>query len=546
MKQDDEQARSGLTQLHQIDEKLGIQKTGDKTAYYQPSPETASNDPPVESTNRTIGDYEVLEILGEGGMGIVYQARSRITGQIVALKMIRPGALGTGKGQQRFLLEAEVAQSFEHPNIVPVYHVGLEQEQPYFCMKLVEGSDLKRHLKGVTVEQRRTRDYQRWIAALLAKLARAAHYAHDRGVIHRDLKPGNVLLDAEQEPFLCDFGLAKQAEQTNDHTETGAIAITPEYASPEQARGEVGLTRRTDVYSLGVILYEALTGVVPFRGENVLETIALLQIDDPLPPRERNPEIDHRLEAICLKCLQKDPEERYATAEALGKDLQRYLENQPSPTWPSTIRDFVANLFQSPFRLNEFAEIYWLILLMVLLSTPWYVIQYVLIRDYPEQEALLWATCFVPLIIGLLCGRYYRLKRQRAPTPAELVQRTLIRASSIAKLVILLAGRLYVSRGETFADVVKTTYPAVFAVLGVMYFAQGAFYWGRYNLHAVAYFLVALLIPLQLELAPLAFAALFCLGHLDLGLNLWRLYRRDLTKSPRSRLQPTTLGDSHD
>ncbi len=274
-----------------------------------------------------IDNYELLGEIARGGMGVVYKARQLNANRLVALKMMLTGSFASGVEAQRFRLEAESAANLDHPNIVPIHEVGRHCGQAYFSMKLIEGGSLAQHAD-------RFLDDPRGAAALLAKIARAIDYAHCRGFLHRDLKPGNILLDSEGEPHITDFGLAKRVGSNNlegagfpsEITHTGAILGTPSYMSPEQAAaGKVPITPSADVYSLGAVLYFLLTGRPPFRAESVMETVVQVTEQEPIPPSRIRPGVPQDLELICLKCLEKSPEARYPSALDLAEDLERFL-----------------------------------------------------------------------------------------------------------------------------------------------------------------------------------------------------------------------------
>ncbi len=275
------------------------------------------------------GNYELLEEIGRGGMGIVYRARQLTADRIVALKVIRRDRLESLPRDtqtatlDRFRHEAQAAARLEHEHIVTVYEVGDVNGQPFFSMRFVDGRTLAEMLKDGPIENRRAAGY-------LEPVARAVHEAHSQGILHRDLKPQNIPVDAKSDRALvADFGLAKLAEGGEELTREGEIMGTPSYMSPEQAKDSAGVTAHTDTYALGATLYHILTGRPPFQAANPLETLRQVIDEEPAPPRQVNPSIDLDLDTICLKCLQKEPARRYATAEALADDLRRYLDGRP-------------------------------------------------------------------------------------------------------------------------------------------------------------------------------------------------------------------------
>ncbi|PYK42115.1 MAG: hypothetical protein DME46_12290 [Verrucomicrobia bacterium] len=268
-------------------------------------------------------DYELLKEIGRGGQGVVYRARQKSLNRTVALKVIGVGRWATEAHLKRFRLEAEAAASLNHPLIVPIHEIRERGGYCYFSMNLVEGGQLDEVARKKEIPVRRA-------AELIAKLARTVHYAHEHGIVHRDIKPGNILLDAKGEPHLTDFGLARLIETESTVTRTTDVLGTPSYMAPEQASGNnAELTCATDTYALGAVFYQLLTGCVPFVGRSTYETVRLVLETDAKQPRLVNPKVDRDLSTICLKCLEKDPKRRYSSALALAQDLERWLQHEP-------------------------------------------------------------------------------------------------------------------------------------------------------------------------------------------------------------------------
>jgi serine/threonine protein kinase len=278
---------------------------------------------------RRFGDYDLLEVLGQGGMGIVYRARQRSANRIVALKVIRADRLANPSPDHqaaafaRFKLEAQTAAQLDHDHLVTVFEVGQCDQQPFYSMKYVDGCSLSELLRDGPLENRRAAGY-------LEAAARGVHEAHEHGILHRDLKPHNILIETKTDRALvADFGLAKLAEADGAMTVAGEVFGTPSYMPPEQAVDSSRVTTLSDVYSLGATLYHALTGRPPFLAATTLETLKQVVEQEPVRPRELNASVDRDLETICLKALHKEPRRRYASAAEFADDLRRYSVDEP-------------------------------------------------------------------------------------------------------------------------------------------------------------------------------------------------------------------------
>jgi predicted Ser/Thr protein kinase len=277
---------------------------------------------------RYFGDYELLEEIARGGMGVVWKARQTSLKRDVALKMIRAGALASPEEVQCFLREAEAAANLQHPNIVAIHEVGEHEEQHYFSMDYIAGRNLGALVKDATLSAQAAARYVKIIAE-------AVHFAHQRGTLHRDLKPQNVLIDEADQPRITDFGLAKIMKDDSRLTQTGTVMGSPSYMPPEQAAGRMGeIGPASDVYSLGAMLYELLTGRPPFQGATAMATLHDVIEAEPTAPRRLKPDIPTDLETICLKCLEKAPLVRYPTARALAEELERFLKGEPIQAQP--------------------------------------------------------------------------------------------------------------------------------------------------------------------------------------------------------------------
>jgi serine/threonine protein kinase len=329
---------------------------------------------------RYFGDYELLEEVARGGMGVVFKARQVSINRIVALKMILAGQLASPEDVQRFHREAEAAANLQHPNIVAIHEVGEHAGQHYFSMDYVAGTSLSAMVAENPLPAARAARYVQ-LAAL------AIHYAHQQGTIHRDLKPSNILIDEADQPHVTDFGLAKHIKGDAGLTATGQILGTPSYMPPEQASGRKGqVTPASDVYSLGAVLYELVTGRPPFRAESAIDTILQVLETDPVPPRLLNPKVPADLDTICLKCLEKDPAKRYRSAQEVADELGRFLAGEPIQARPPSLPFAVRHWFRQNIRATVWTAAMGL-LTGVLISLPllcgyWATVNYMVDNAY--------------------------------------------------------------------------------------------------------------------------------------------------------------------
>ena len=353
-----------------------------------------------------LGRYRLEEEIGRGGMGIVYRATRKSDATEVAIKMILKGDFASDLERRRFEAEAEAAAELEHANIVPILEVGHHQGLPFLCMPLIRGQTLAQRLLEGPLSGRRA-------ATLMRDVCHAIDYAHDMGVFHRDLKPSNILLDDRGKPYVADFGLAKRLRGSNSLTRSGAILGTPSYMAPEQAagaRGEQGAA--SDVYSLGAILYHAITGHPPFLGESSVDTVLMVLEQDPVPPRVLNPRVDRNLEMITMRCLQKPQDLRYPSSAALAGDLASYLEGRPIAAREGRLGQVIAQLFRETHHapiLENWGVIWmWhsLVLLVACLVTQWMKT----LNSPSYMYVMMWTLGF-----GTWAGVFWWLRRRMGP-----------------------------------------------------------------------------------------------------------------------------------
>ena len=463
---------------------------------------------------RRFGEYELLEELARGGMGIVYKARQLNLNRIVALKMILAGQLASSEDVQRFCTEAEAAANLDHPGIVPVYDVGAHGGQHYFSMGYVDGCSLAERLRDGPVSSHVA-------ATILHQICDAVHYAHEHGVIHRDLKPANILLETNEasegaRPRITDFGLAKRLTSDSQLTHTGQLLGTPSYMSPEQATAGAKhpIGPSSDIYSLGAILYQLLTGRPPFQAETALDTLSQLLESDPLPPRLLNRNVPRELEAICMKCLAKEPKHRYPSARELGNDLARYLNGEPIRAAGINLLDRVTQALRPSQREEHFRE--WGFGLMafgivILLSHA-----AIYFLEGSWQPSLV--TYFLPraVMFATLLGMLWHFRHHY-----------LLPTNSAERLVwVVWIGYLLALAASNAARVAlghhqRESY-ATFAVLaGFGFLIMGGHVWSGGYVVGLVFLSCAPLLALYVEAAPLISGGLWAAALFTFGLHYW-------------------------
>jgi serine/threonine-protein kinase len=458
---------------------------------------------------RPFGEFLLLEEVGRGGMGVVYRARQSSLHRTVALKVIQRG------DRDRFQFEAEAAAKLEHPHIVPVYGVGEYDGQPYLCMKYVEGTTLARLVADHPLPPREAARY-------VAQVARAVHHAHENGILHRDLKPSNILLDRQGRPYVTDFGLAKQVGGPH-LTASNAIVGTPSYMPPEQASGQRGqLSPASDVYSLGAILYELLTGRPPFRAATPVDTLLLVLDQEPVPPRQLNPRVDRALELICLKCLQKHADLRYPSAAALADDLDRFLNDETPSVWSGKFGDVIGGAFRQTHHAAVLEN--WGVLWM------WHSLAAFGQCAATAALAALGVTDRWPYlliwVVGLLiwCAIFWSLRKRGGPV--LFVERVIAHVWGAA--VIGTVGVFFVEM--LMGEPVLKLSPVLALFGGVVFTVKGGLLSGEFYVHAAAMYLTAVLMaPLMAVSVPAAvllFGVVVTLCFFQPGLKYYRQQAR--------------------
>jgi len=483
------------------------------------------------------GEYELLQEIARGGMGVVYKARQSRLNRTVALKMILSGQLASQDDVQRFYIEAEAAASLEHPGIVPIYEIGEHEGQHFFSMGFIDGAGLDVQVKNGPMPPREA-------AAVTQQVCEAIAYAHSQNVIHRDLKPANVLIDDSGQARVTDFGLAKKTDADSGLTATGQILGTPGYMPPEQASGESGtIGPAADIYSLGAILYALLTGRPPFQSGNVMDTLTAVLEQKPVPPSQLNPHLDPSLEKLCLKCLEKDPSSRYASADELIRDLRKYMDGESlsveSKAPLTMIRKTLARSRHDKSVGEWGALLCWIAPVVgcaemavawLCWDTAWDDSE--LRKNYPQPSviSLRIVQCLAIALIAWLYRTVWTLK-------VGAVERQLIATCTAffagcatilftVKLGVgawgLLDKEFYPYRpGEDFV-----AYQFLFLISGFFFASLGANYWGGCYVVAACFFLLAPVSVIYLPIAPVLFGLTWTIVLLVTGRRLLSLSRR--------------------
>ena len=492
----------------------------------------------VETPNdwlRRFGNYELLSEIARGGMGVVYKARQIGLNRIVALKMILAGQLASTEEVQRFHAEANAAAQLDHPGIVPIYEVGEQNGQHFFTMALVNGSNLAERLRHGPMPPRE-------VATLLRSVALAVQHAHDKGVIHRDLKPANILLEIAEpslfgkvvgaslergspayRPRITDFGLAKLMQSDAHLTGSGQVVGTPSYMPPEQAAGHTREIRETaDVYSLGAILYACLTGRPPHQAASALETVMQVLDAEPAPPRLLNPQVPRDLEAICLKCLRKDPKRRYSTAQQVADELQRFLEGEPTQASSVHLFDHMLHALRKDRHEENFRDWGWGLMAFGLVIAAAHAAVFLLESAGHGPLTAYWLPRGLMVAVLLVLLRRFR---QHSMLPTNSAER-LVWGVWVGYLICVAVVGVTLS----VSGLDSRLQYALSAILGGLgFFIMGVHVWGGAYVIGWSFLLAAPLLSLTLKSASLTYGVLWGVSLLAFGGHYWRLSRSSVS-----------------
>ncbi|HEY2762356.1 MAG TPA: serine/threonine-protein kinase [Pirellulales bacterium] len=474
---------------------------------------------PVVLSERALGqfgDYELLEKIAQGGMGVVYKARQISLNRVVAVKMILSGNLATNEDIERFTLEAKAVAKLKHPQIVVIHDVGRHDEQHYYSMEFIEGRSLAEEIRRGPMAPRKAAEY-------VEQIARALEFAHRNGVVHRDVKPSNVLIDEQGRARVTDFGLAKHVDRGDDLTLTGQIIGTPAYMAPEQItnrRGEIGPS--CDIYSIGALLYELLTGRPPFVAHDQFSTLLQVLDCDPQPLRQINDAVPRDLETICRKCLEKDPEYRYASAAELADDLARFLDGDSiKAASPKLVDRLVRTLERSQYD-REFHPWSRMMMHLAWISFATHSLVYVnnlLAPAYP----LLTLTAIRLLEVVAMGGVLWSIRREWFP-PQGAPARQLLSlwlGYVIGSLALTVIAYRLSPPNSTFNSF--TAYPPMAVLASLLFMMLGSSYWGYCYIFGGIFLASAVLMTYWLAAAPLIFGIIWASSLFILSRHLARL-----------------------
>ncbi|MFK7738467.1 MAG: serine/threonine-protein kinase [Pirellulaceae bacterium] len=464
---------------------------------------------PVTTLPFAFGDYVLEEIIGRGGMGVVYRASQKSLSRVVAIKMISESRPETIENRQRFLAEAEANARLEHPGIVPVYEVGEFNGSPYFSMQFIAGSTLSECLRNGPLPQRKA-------AKIMVEACRAIGFAHSQGVLHRDIKPSNILIDEKDQVRIMDFGLAKFADSADSLTRTGAVIGTPSYMSPEQASGHKNMVGTpSDVYSLGTVLYHLLTGRPPFIADSPMQLAMQILEHDPPPPRLIEPSIDRDLEMIVQRTIQKPPDLRYESADAMADELECFLRDEPIKARGGTMGQIVARLFRETHHATVLENwgLLWmwhsLVLLIVCVATEWMTWSGVSSR---LSYSALWVVG-----LGTWAGVFWALRRRLGPV--TFVERQIAHVWGASLLAIAALTPL-----EWLLKLEPLTLSPILAIVGAMvFFVKAGILAGWFYIPSIALILTSLLMAIWPEYAHLIFGFVAGASFFLPGLKYYRL-----------------------
>ncbi|QDV26107.1 serine/threonine-protein kinase [Aureliella helgolandensis] len=468
-----------------------------------------------------IGDYELLEVIGRGGMGVVYRAQQRSLNRTVAVKMIHDDRPSSLENRQRFFAEAEATARLEHPGIVPVFEVAEHEGHPFFSMQFVPGETLAERLKQGPLPQRLA-------AKVMVDVARAIHYAHDQGVLHRDIKPSNILIDEFDRVRVTDFGLAKLSDSADSLTRSGAVIGTPSYMSPEQASGRTPLLGpRSDVYSLGTVLYHSLTGRPPFIADSPMElALQVLELDPP-PVRLLEPGLDRDLEMIVSKSLQKPPDLRYKSAGALADDLESFLRDEPVQARSGKLGQVAARWFRETHHaiVLENWGLLWmwhsLVLLIVCVATE-------ILNWLGSENRLSYAALWV-VGLGTWAAVFWALRRRMGPV--TFVERQIAHIWGASLIAIAALTPL-----EWLLDLAPLTLSPILALVGGMvFFIKAGILAGWFYIQAACLLITSFLMALLPDYAHLIFGLISAACFFLPGLKYYRQRRANELSTHRSR-----------